>query len=341
MKTNKPILLAFSALLFLSAHAQSLKVEQIKDSTYSIDVNASSIKSKLLWNTKPDSWTSAQPLILKSSHETIRLASAHPIVKLDVARERPVYTAPRAVILQGAVNFRDMGGYITKDNREVKWGKIYRSADISKLTDQDLKTILALNIKMVCDFRGPAEISAAPDRIPEGVDRINLPAGSENIGGANSFMKYMKSPALADSMMRSVYVKNDFFKAKYKPMFDQLLSLEDDKALMFHCTAGKDRTGIGAALILYALGVPEAEIFKDYELTNEYRKQSNEERIKMMTAQGISEQAARSMMAADPRYLKACFDSLNEKYGSIDKFLETEMELTPKKREELKNKLLY
>ncbi len=145
------------------------------------------------------------------------LASAHPIVKLEETKQKSFYAAPRAVILQGAVNFRDMGGYTTKDNRQVKWGKIYRSADISQLTDLDLRTLMALNIKMVCDFRGPAEIMAAPDRIPSGVERINLPAGSENIGGPNSFMKYMKDPALADSMMTAVYVKNDFFKENISP----------------------------------------------------------------------------------------------------------------------------
>jgi protein-tyrosine phosphatase len=142
-------------------------------------------------------------------------------------------------------------------------------------------------------------------------------------------------------MLRSFYSRTDHLKAKYKPMFDQLLTLETDKALLFHCTAGKDRTGVGAALILYALGVEEATILKDYEATNEYRKESNERFITTIVAQGLPENAARSMMAANPEYLKTAFDSINKRYGSLDSFLESEMELTAREREKLKRKFLY
>jgi protein-tyrosine phosphatase len=141
-------------------------------------------------------------------------------------------------------------------------------------------------------------------------------------------------------MMRSFYTRTDHLKAKYKPMFDQLLSLENDKALLIHCTAGKDRTGVGAALILFALGIDEQTILKDYELTNEFRKESNELYIKMLTANGISEAAAKSMMAANPQYLKTAMESITNNFGSMDKFLETEMELTKEKQKELKRKFL-
>jgi protein-tyrosine phosphatase len=124
-------------------------------------------------------------------------------------------------------------------------------------------------------------------------------------------------------------------------MFDQLLSLESDKALMFHCTAGKDRTGVGAALILYALDVNEETIMSDYELTNEFRKALNEQTVKMMTTQGLPEGSARSMMAANPEYLKSAFASIASKFGSVDKFLENEIGLTQDKKEELKRKFLY
>jgi protein-tyrosine phosphatase len=142
-------------------------------------------------------------------------------------------------------------------------------------------------------------------------------------------------------MMRAFYSRTDHLGKKYKPVFDQLLTLQDDHALMFHCTAGKDRTGVGAALILYSLGVDEAVIYQDYEATNEYRKAYNEMAVKGMVAQGFPEKAAVSMMAAKKEYLQTALDAIRKQYGSIDSFLEKEMGLTADKRSLLKKKFLY
>ena len=342
MKTVRFTFLLSVAIIFqLDLCAQALKVEQVKENTYAIAVNSFSSKSKLQWNSKADSWQDAKTLKLSSGNETVTLESAHPIVKLESSKNSSLYVAPRGIKLEGANNFRDMGGYPTKDGKQVKWGKIYRSADISKLTDADLEVFSALNIKMVCDLRGDKEVELAPDRLPAGTERIHLPAGSENVGGASSFTKYMKSPESADSLLKSFYQRTDHLGKKYKPMFDQLLVLKPDHALMFHCSAGKDRTGVGAALILYALGVEEESIYEDYEATNEFRKEFNGEYIKKLTEQGLSESAAKSMMAAKPEYLKAAFDAITEKYGSVDKFLEKEMGLTADKRSALQAKFLY
>lgn len=331
----------FAAFFNSAAYAQALKIEQVKDSLYAITANAIPAKNKLHWTTKPDSWTDVHALLLKKPAETIELPSIHPILKLDESKTKVFYTAPRGVKLKGAVNFRDIGGYATADGKQVKWGKIYRSADISKLTDDDLRIVADLNIKMVCDLRGEKESELAPDKLPSDTKRILLPAGSENVGGANSFMKYTKTPEQADSLIRSFYTRTDHLGKKYKPMFDELFNLEPDQALMFHCTAGKDRTGVGAALILYSLGVNETSIYQDYEATNEFRKDSNEQMIAMFKQQGLSEQAARNMMAAKPAYLKAAFDAIEKQYGSVDNFLEKEIGLTSGRKSLLRSKFLY
>ncbi len=330
---------AITFSVFAASVAQPLTVTQSSVNNYVVTVSATSPKYKLVWNTTPDSWKKAQSISIKTSPETVVLASAHPIIKFKTKKET-FYAAPRGVTLKGAANFRDLGGYKTTDGHQVKWGKIYRSADISKLNDEDVKTLSDLNIKMVCDLRGEQEVATAPDRLPEGTERILLSAGSENVGGAGSYMKYMKNPNSADSMMAAFYTRTDHLAKKYKPIFDQLLALETDKALMFHCTAGKDRTGIGAAMILYALGVDEKTIFQDYELTNEFRKESNEQYIKMLTSQGLPEKSARSMMAAKPEYLRAAFDAINKNFGSIDAFLEKEIGLNSERRNNLKMKFL-
>lgn len=250
-----------------------------------------------------------------------------------------VYNAKRAVALEGASNFRDLGGYPTQDGHHVKWGHLYRSADISKLTDADLQQLADRHIAVVCDLRGPDEIKKSPDRVPAGATWLNMPAGSENTNAATAAL--LGAPATnRDSVMTAFYGRTDHLQAKYKPMFDQLLALPDDKALLFHCTAGKDRTGIGAALILSALGVGRNVILNDYTATNDYWKGNRKEVIEAMKKQGMDEKTIKSMLGANPAYLQNTFAAIDKQYGSMDKFLTKEMALTPEKRATLRSKFL-
>lgn len=237
----------------------------------------------------------------------------------------------RKVVLQGAQNFRDIGGYQTKEGRLVRWGQIYRSADISKLTDQDLKQLEALHLSMVCDLRGPSEIQNSPDRLPTGARYLNLPAGSENLPSAMSYGKLN-----TDSLMRSMYSNVSFLQAKYKPMFEQLMVLPENNALMFHCTAGKDRTGLAAALILSALGVEENIIIADYEATNYYWKSTQEKMTKMMIQSGMSAEKAKAMLGANRSYMETFLATIKKQYGSMDVFLAQELGLNATKLAQLK-----
>ncbi|MEI7583404.1 tyrosine-protein phosphatase [Runella sp.] len=247
-----------------------------------------------------------------------------------------VYSPKRAVILQGASNFRDLGGYPTQDGKTVVWGKIYRSADIGKLTDADLQMLQSINLKTVCDFRGPDELKSSPDRLPTGVNYINLPAGSEKT--STSQTASLMSPTVnRDSLMGSFYQNMEPFKARYKPVFDQLLT-EQSEPLLFHCTAGKDRTGIGAALILSALGVSKEYVLADYQATDVYWASSRERMKEMMIKQGIPEDRLKSMLAANPAYLQKTFEVIEKQYGSMASYLEKEMELTSEKLAILRKK---
>jgi len=246
-----------------------------------------------------------------------------------------VFNSKRQIKLEGGSNFRDLGGYPTTDGKFVKWGKIYRSADISKLTDNDLMTLKNIKLSTVCDLRGPDELQKGPDKLPEGVRYINLPAGSEQVSTNNNYATMNR-----DSMMISFYGRTDHLKAKYKPMFDEILALNNEQALMFHCTAGKDRTGIGAALVLSALGVEKSYILADYEATNIFWKDTREKMIQGMLKSGMSEIAAKNMLAANPAYIRFFLDAIDKKFGSMEQFLNTEMELTSVKRKILSEKFL-
>ncbi|MBB5648983.1 tyrosine-protein phosphatase [Pedobacter cryoconitis] len=230
----------------------------------------------------------------------------------------------RLVPVQGAVNFRDLGGYQTNDGTHVKWGKVYRSAGISKLTDADLKLLAQKHIKSVVDFRSDEEVAKAKDRLPAGASYLQLAAGSEGLGNMMAILPKLTS---GDSLMISFYSQTAHLKDKYKPFFQELLKMPDTDALLFHCTAGKDRTGIGAALFLHALGVSDEIVLQDYLATNEYRKAENEKMVKMMTQFGIKEQVARDMAGVKPEYLIATVKAIMQQYGSVDQFMTEELGL--------------
>jgi protein-tyrosine phosphatase len=246
-------------------------------------------------------------------------------------------SAKRVLHTQGAINFRDVGGYKTTDGHEVKMDKVFRSAEISHLTDADMELLAANHINTIVDFRSDEEVSKAKDRLPINADYIQLPAGSEQ---TNKMMKAMATATSGDSMMIAFYSRTDHLSAKYKPFFQKLLNLPDTSALMFHCTAGKDRTGIGAALFLYSLGVSQATIMNDYLASNIYRKDANEQMVKMMVQMHMNEQVAKDVAAVKPEYLQATFDAINKNYGSMDNFLQKELCIGKKEKEELREKYL-
>ncbi|MDR3712293.1 MAG: tyrosine-protein phosphatase [Puia sp.] len=249
-------------------------------------------------------------------------------------------SSQREVKLQGAVNFRDLGGYTTSDGRHVRWDRIYRSADISKLTDADLDTLKNRHISSVVDLRGVDESKKAPDRLNPGTEYILCPAGSDN--NLNDWMKSIAGlKSGGDSMMKVYYANTTFLADRYRPFFERLLDLRDDQALVFHCTAGKDRTGIGAALLLYVLGVPFATIEKDYAATDYYWRTANEKMVGVMVrSMHVNEQVARDMGAARREYILTTFDRIRSQYGSVDKFLKGSVGLDDAKIAALKRKFL-
>jgi protein-tyrosine phosphatase len=245
----------------------------------------------------------------------------------------------RHIPLQGAINFRDLGGYTAGDGRHVKWKVIYRSADISKLTAADLDTLRSRHIWYDVDLRGKAESAQAPDQTNPGTDYILCPAGSDSTNTIMQRLAGLRNGG--DSLMLAFYSNTAYLTARYQPFFSKLLVLPDTDALVFHCTAGKDRTGIGAALLLYALGVPYATIEQDYTATNYYRAGDNQKSMDLMVNKyHFSKDVAEAMMGARANYLKATFDAIRSRYGSVDHYLEAELGLTPEKREQLKSKFL-
>jgi protein-tyrosine phosphatase len=245
-------------------------------------------------------------------------------ILLPVTIEAQQSQAPsREVALEGAVNFRDLGGYITTDYRRVAMRRIYRSGDISRLTDEDLKELKRRKIYTVIDFRGEDEAAEAPDRLLPGSDYLLLPAGS---GNATDVATLIEGHESGRDAMVAFYSDISVFKEKYLPFFRKLLMLPDSSAVVFHCSAGKDRTGIAAALLLYALDVPIETIMADYVTTNLYRKEENEKIVDFLVKEhAIDRKMAVEIMEANPRYLESTFHALKRKFGDVDMFLYREL----------------
>jgi len=243
----------------------------------------------------------------------------------------------RLVHMQGAVNFRDIGGYKTKDGKEVKWGMVYRSASIAKLTDSDMDTLKNKHIHTVIDFRGHSESAAAPDRLLPGTDYTLSPAGSDSLPD----MKQMATMLKNDDFLNSFYGEKgaEYAGDRFRPLFQKLMTEKKGEAILYHCTGGRDRTGMATALFLYTLGVPEQTIEADYVASNIYLGNTMSGYTDQIAkATGMTPEEVKQKMDLRPELIRAFFASIKSKYGSIENFLQKEMGIGPKEIKLLREK---
>ena len=180
--------------------------------------------------------------------------------------------AERQVPLEGAVNFRDLGGYRSSDGRRVRWGQVFRSDSLARLTERDRIRVEHLGLKLIIDFRTPNEVKKSPDRLPQSSTMrcLNLPIthGEFDFVSAVERIKKGDDSWLTEDFMLSGYIHNlDEFAHTWGEVIRRLIEPEN-RPLLFHCTGGKDRAGTCAALILLALGVPEETVIDDHQLSN-------------------------------------------------------------------------
>lgn len=218
--------------------------------------------------------------------------------------------------MEGGYNFRDLGGIKTKDGRYVKWGKILRSDDLHNLTENDLKYLASIPLISIVDFRSKEEIEKGPDRVPVSVKedyRLSISPGNLlAVATLDNLTLDQSEKAMQD--INRLLVTDSIAIKQYKKMFD-LLQNESDVPLMFHCSAGKDRTGMGAALILSALGVDEDTIYKNYLESNVYLADK-------YSAYIDAKPQMRPLFEVKKEFLKAGLDQIKKDHGSIDNYLE-------------------
>jgi protein-tyrosine phosphatase len=264
--------------------------------------------------------------ILEMLEQTHLKAATAP--EANISRERRLH-------FSGVKNFRDLGGYKTTDGRAVRWGVLYRSDSLHKLTTADLRHLSALCLDRIIDFRSTYEKSKEPDRLPEELPSrvIHIPILDSSTGlfqnSREEFVKIIQTVDATQYMIRTNVELATRFGPELRQFLDTLFS-SNGRPVLFHCAAGKDRTGFAAAIVLRLLGVPQAVVMQDYLLTNQYFLASYRWTLKvsrLLKGRRFAE-SIKAFMIAQPAYLGSAFAAIDEKFGSFENYTQDGLGLT-------------
>jgi protein-tyrosine phosphatase len=231
----------------------------------------------------------------------------------------------RLIALEGALNWRDLGGYETSDGCVTRWGRVYRSDGLDQLTDADLDLVGELGIRLVIDFRIDREVDLAPSRLPDHAElrRQRLPIGDDVAG--TTVIERIQSGEITSYRADAVAATYEKILGEAAREFGIALTHAADPAnhpMVFHCTAGKDRTGLMAMLLLGALGVPDDEIARDYELTTHFRSSKRLVVLRpQLEAAGVDVDAVLPFLTAQAPVMAATIAALEARHGSIEGYL--------------------
>ncbi|MCG2840895.1 tyrosine-protein phosphatase [Sandaracinobacter sp. RS1-74] len=274
-------------------------------------------------------------------------AIASPLAAPALAREVAATAIPaqqRLLPLEGGQNFRELGGYKTADGREVKWGLLYRSGAMNRLTEADFRYLASLGLKTVVDFR---------DNNERAREAVAWPAASapqilthDYSMDHSAIAKPLSQPGLtgeqARAAMASLYREIPLtFADQYRALFAQLLG--GDGAVAFNCTAGKDRTGVAAAILLSVLGVPRETVIEDYLLSNQYfrpRKEMLADDRQSQMYSKLSPDVIKALMGVDRSYLEAAFATIDSQPGGVEGYYRDKLGLDAAKIALLRAKYL-
>lgn len=243
---------------------------------------------------------------------------------------------PFVVPLQGGSNFRDLGGYRTADGRRVRPGTVFRSAHLGGLTDADRAALGRLGVRTIVDLRGVNEAAETPHAIA-GVDcRV---VGAHIEPGVGARIRGAIDDGSADPHLVMRYMTDHYrdYPRRCAPGFRTLFATLSDgehRPLVFHCTAGKDRTGFASALLLTLLGVPWETVLDDYLRTNDLWLGH----IGRYPELDIDTRAA--IIEARTPYLEAAFEVVRHDHGSPEAFAEIALGIDAAARKRLKADLL-
>jgi protein-tyrosine phosphatase len=253
-------------------------------------------------------------------------------LKLDDVSQ--AYISETQIAVHGQPNMRDLGGIVNKDGKSVVWGKVYRSGELGKLTDSDVKYLESMDIDNIIDFRFEEEFTESPDRLPEGVNYISLPV-EDSLMHRSVMTKWLLSNN-AEGFDTLLIYWNKLFVTKFQNEYKEYFNiLEEGKTTLFHCTAGKDRAGLAAALFLYALDVDEETIMANYLKSNDYLKELNQKTVDYVNSMGLNGELLWPVLLVKEEYLRAAINTIDSEYGGMDNYLKNILDVDVDKLKEL------
>jgi protein-tyrosine phosphatase len=261
----------------------------------------------------------------------------------------------RQVKLDGQSNFRDVGGYQTTDGRRVKWGEIYRSGELHKLSDADIDKLDAIGVKAVANFLTEREInSRGHDRLPEGTREIPLPMETGNLGEMAGVIQeargtgdFSKVPVEINPEIHRTLINEarEYYATLLREIADPA-----NRPMVYHCSHGVHRTGTATAILLSALGVPWETVRDDYLLSNKYRKEEVGRRINelrllaadtfLVEPENVDMANIKAFYILEPTYIDASLDEAVKQYGSMDNYIREGLGITDKELVSLREQLL-
>lgn len=252
----------------------------------------------------------------------------------------------KRIELEGPQNVRDFGGFQMADGRRIKNGRLIRSCELARLTLNDMEKLRRQHhLHTIVDFRTGMERAQAPDPVIAGVKNIWLPILDEAMLGVTKeegadqdmiqqlSVQIKSGQTTTEQFMKTMYqniVLNEHAAGQYHQFFEILLSRREG-AVLWHCSAGKDRAGMGALLVLLALGAPKELIIEDYLMVNVFLRQNIEENIQRVireTGDAELAEAMSGLFMVERSYVEFIFMIMEQKYGSVEGYLEKMIGMT-------------
>ena len=265
-----------------------------------------------------------------------------------------------SIHLHSIQNARELGGYITADGRRVKNGVLLRTASLNGISDEDIRLLTDVyHAAHIVDFRMPMEMTGAEDP-PIGdaqyhhlnvIDPAALPASAQAMPDIDirkldliQMVQLSEQSGMLNENMYIGFLMSETGKKAFADFFNILLSTDPDRAVLWHCTGGKDRTGLAAMLLLSAFGVKEETVVSDYLLTNEYNAQRIAGTRQALKARGcddaLIEKAVIVFDAVDERFMRTAIAYLKKEYGSVIGYIRGGLKIEQKEIDFLKEKYL-
>ena len=275
------------------------------------------------------------------------IPSAPLLVPLELPPEQR--QAHRVLNFEGISNFRDLGGYPTDTGQRLKWGVLYRSGTLAESTPADLQGLQRLQLSTLIDFRSAAEKREEPNRLPDppGFRVVEIPTLDEgNKALVGEIMERIESGDFDGfDPDQSMMMANRQFASEFTPQFRQFMHtvLEaDGQPVVWHCSAGKDRTGFAAAILLRLMGVPEDVVMADYMASKQHALDARRRELLLLRVFKGQEAADKLavMMGVEEDWLEAAFDEIDSTWGSFDAYVSDGLQLDDRDIQRLRLALL-